>query len=224
VQPCPEGGIQTNGDFSTQVSQAQGQLWTSASTEVAQTYQGANAEIHFGGVYWVIGTKSFDTSGTFSLTNQAYFSPEHEDLSMPAVAAEGTGGNDKAILMFTLTGNGGPTGADNGGFYPSTAYGRLTATSPGLLQSTVNVADLGQSPQDGFSEYQGYPGPTRPRWGDYSWGIYMPNSGGRIYFATNYIQYPNCEPPAFDPNAIATCGGTRDGQANWGTSVNYVVP
>ncbi len=45
----------------------------------------------------------------------------------------------------------------------------------------------------------------------------------RIYFATDYIQYPNCKPPEFTP-ALATCGGTRDGYANWGTSVNYVVP
>ncbi len=224
TQPCPEGGLATNGDFSYQVSQAQGKLWTDAMTEVAQTYKGANAEIHFGGLYWVINTKSFDRSGRFTLTNQSYVSPAHEDMSMPAVVAEGTGGNNKAILFFTLTGNGGPTGADSGGFYPSTAFGRLTATSKGLLKSTVNIADAGQSPQDGFTEYQGYPGATRPRWGDYSAGIYLPGSGDRIYFANEYIQYPNCEPPAFNPYQIGTCGGTRDGQANWGTSVNYVKP
>ena len=73
-------------------------------------------------------------------------------------------------MDFTLNGNGGPTGADGGGFYPSSAFGRLTSTSGGLLESTINIANLGKSPQDGFTEYQGYPGPTRPRWGDYSWG------------------------------------------------------
>jgi hypothetical protein len=52
----------------------------------------------------------------------------------------------------------------------------------------VNIADLGQAPQDGFTEYLGYPGPTQPRWGDYSNAVFM---GGRYYFATNYIQYPN---------------------------------
>ena len=50
----------------------------------------------------------------------------------------------------------------------------------------------------------------------------MPGTG-RIYFANNYIQYPNCLPPAFTL-ANATCGGTRNGLANWGTSVNYVTP
>jgi hypothetical protein len=88
----------------------------------------------------------------------------------------------------------------------------------------VNIADLGQSPQDGFTEYLFYPtGPVRPRWGDYNNAIFLPFSGGKIYFATNYIQSQNCLPPAFTLT-LATCGGTRDGLANWGTSVNYVVP
>ena len=143
------------------------------------------------------------------------------------MAAEGyfyqDGGNGGAIMTFTLSGNGGPTGADNGGFYPSTAYGRLTSTSNGLSESLVNIADLGESPQDGFTEYQGYPGPTGPRWGDYSNAIFLPWSGGRIYFSTNYIQYPNCMGSAFTLT-LGTCGGTRDGFANWGTSVNFVVP
>ena len=219
---CPEGGIQTNGDNFTQVSQAQGQLWAATATQIAQTYTRANAEIHQGAVYWVLGTKSFDTNGTFTLTSQGYVAAKHEDLSMPAMAATPTSGG-KAIMLFTLSGNGGPTGADHGGFFPSTAFGRLTSTSGGLLGSTVNIADMGQSPQDGFSEYQGFPGPTRPRWGDYSWGFFLPGTGGRIYFANEYIQYPNCTGSAFTL-AIGTCGGTRDGFANWGTSVNYVTP
>ena len=221
--PCPEGGITTNGDNLTQVSQAQGQLWTATSTQLAQTYTGANAEIHMGAVYWVVGTRSFDKARRFTLTGQGYVTPKHEDLSMPAMAATPTSGG-KAIMLFTLTGNGGPTRADHGGFFPSTAFGRLTSTSGGLLNSTVNVADLGKSPQDGFSEYQFFPGTTRPRWGDYSWGMFVPGTGGRIYFANEYIQFPNCTGKAFNPNAIPTCGGTRDGRANWGTSVNFVTP
>ncbi len=225
---CPEGGIATNGDSVTQVSQAGGQLWTAISTEIAQTFSSEpSPEIHQGAAYWVIGTKTFDRSGVFSLTSQGYVSPAHEDLSMPAMAAEGfpyqDGGNGGAIMTFTLTGNGGPTGADNGGFYPSTAYGRLTSTSGSLLGSRINVTALGASPQDGFTEYMGYPGPTRPRWGDYSNAIFLPGSGGKIYFANEYIQSANCLPPAFTLT-VGTCGGTRDGMANWGTSMNYVVP
>ena len=218
---CPEGGLATNGDNLTQVAQASGQLWASTATQIAQTYTRANAEVHMGAVYWVLGTKSFDSTGKFTLTSQGYVSPMHEDLSMPAMAATTSGG--KAIMLFTLSGNGGPTGADHGGFYPSTAFGRLTGTSGGLLNSTVNIAALGQSPQDGFSEYQGYPGTTRPRWGDYSWGLFVPDNG-RIYFANEYIQYPNCTAASGFTLTNATCGGTRNGLSNWGTSVNYVVP
>jgi hypothetical protein len=226
---CPENGIATNGDGFTQVSQAQGQVWGAISTEIDQTYSSESSpEVHQGAAYWVVGTGTFDRFGVFSLTSQGYVSPEHEDLEFPAMAAEGysfqDGGNGGAIMDFTLSGNGGPTGADNGGFYPSSAFGRVSSTSSGLLGSVVNIADLGQSPQDGFTEYQFYPtGPVRPRWGDYNNAIFLPFSGGKIYFATNYIQYPNCLPPAFTLT-LATCGGTRDGLANWGTSVNYVVP
>ncbi len=225
---CPENGIATNGDFMTQVSQAQDQIWGATATEIDQTYASEpSPEAHQGAVYWVIGTVAFDRFGVFSLTSQGYVSPRHEDLEFPAMAAEGysfqDGGNGGAIMTFTLSGNGGPTRADNGGFYPSTAYGRLTSTSNGLSGSVVNIADLGKSPEDGALEYDGYPGPTSPRWGDYSNAIFLPRSGGRIYFATNYIEYPNCKGSAFTLT-IGTCGGTRDGYANWGTSVNFVVP
>ena len=225
--PCPEGGLNTNDDGFFQVSQAQNQVWGAVDTAIDQTYSSeATPEQHAGAAYWVVGTRSFDKSGVFSLTSQGYVSARHEDLEFPAMAAEGfpsqDGGNGGAIMGFTLSGNGGPTGADHGGFFPSTAFGRLSSTSGGLLGS-IHVADLGQSPTDGFSEYQGFPGPTRPRWGDYSWAIFVPFTGGKIDFATNYIQYPNCTGSAFTLT-LATCGGTRDGFANWGTSVNYVVP
>ena len=224
---CPEGGIATNGDGMTQVSQAQGQLWGAISTEIDQTYATGPSEVHQGALYWVIGTGSFDTTGRFTLTSQHYVSAAHEDIEFPTMAAEGSlaqdGGNGGAIMAFTLSGNGGPTRADNGGFFPSTAYGRLTSTSNGLSGSLVNVADAGLSPQDGFTEYLGYPTqPLRPRWGDYGAAVYLPGSGG-IYFANEYIQYPNCTGSAFTLT-LGTCGGTRDGYANWGTSVNFVTP
>jgi hypothetical protein len=159
---CPEGGIATNGDFMTQVSQAQGQLWGGVTTQVNQTF-GTSSELHQGAAYFVVDTNSFNKTGQFSITNQGYVSAAHEDLEFPTMAGEGTGGNGGAIMAFTLNGNGGPSGADRGGFYPSTAYGGLTSSSNGLTGSAINIADLGQSPQDGFTEYQGYPGTPRPR-------------------------------------------------------------
>jgi hypothetical protein len=226
---CPEGGLATNGDNMTQVSQAQGKIWGGTSTEINQTFSSETSpELHQGVVYFVVAYQSSDQwkGGGLHLASEGYVSAAHEDLTMAAIAAEGSrsedGGNNGAIMTFTLSGNGGPTGADGGGYYPSTAYGRLTSASSGLSGSVMHIADLGQSPQDGFSEYQGYPGVTRPRWGDYSGAIFLPWSGGKIYFANEYIQYPNCT-TGFTL-IIGTCGGTRDGFANWGTSVNSVVP
>lgn len=217
---CPERGIATNGDNFTQASQAQNQIWGAVSTAINQTFSSeASPETHQGAVYWVIGTDTFDKSGFFSLTGQGYVSPKHEDLEFPAMAAEGLsfqdGGNGGAIMTFTASG-------DTRTGYPSTAYGRLSSTSHGLLKSLVNIADLGASPQDGFTEYDGYPGSTRARWGDYSSAVYLSGSG-RIYFANNYIQFANCTGSEFTLT-LGTCDGTRDGFANWGTSVNFVVP
>jgi hypothetical protein len=152
---CPEGGLATNGDNLFQVSQAQGQLWAATSTQLAQTYTGANAEIHMGAVYWVVGTRSFDQTGKFTLTSQGYVSPRHEDVDMPAMAATpGSGG--RAIMLFTLSGDGGPTGADHGGFFPSTGFGRLTSSSGGLLKSTANIAPWAGPP--GWPRVPGLPG------------------------------------------------------------------
>jgi hypothetical protein len=217
---CPEGGIATNGDNFTQASQAQGELWGAISTEVNQAFGAqASPETHQGAAYWVIGTGSFDRSGVFTLSSQGYVTPAHEEVEFPVIAAPDRG---PAVLFFTLSGNGGPAGVDNGGFYPSTGYGRVNASSGGLLGSTVHIVDVGQAPQDGFTEYLGYPGATRPRWGDYSAGVYDA-SAGKVYFATNYIPYAACTGSAFTLT-LATCGGTRDGLANWGTSVNSVTP
>jgi hypothetical protein len=214
---CPEGGIATNGDNFTQVSQAQGELWGPLSTEVTQSFP-SGAETHLGTLYFVVGTGSFDRFGVFSLTSSAYVAPAHEDLSMPVMAGADDGG---AIIAFTLTGNGGPTAADGGGFFPSTAFARLSAFSGGIT-GPVHIADPGQDPQDGFTEYLQFPLVNNSRWGDYSSAVFDPGTG-KIYFANEYIPYPTCTGAAFT-RTVGTCGGTRDGFANWGTSVNSVTP
>ena len=224
VASCPEGGIATNGDNVTQAAQAQGELWTAVSTAVTQRFGHSGTEVHQGAAYWVLGTNGFDRGGSLSLDSQGYVSAAHEDLEMPAMAA---GDNSGALMDFTLSGNGGPTGADHGGFYPSTAWTLIGGNGNGFGfgegSSQIHVADLGQAPQDGFSEYDGYtpsgfePG-TGPRWGDYSAAVY---ANGQFYFATEFIQSPNCSDTTF-LSTNGTCGGTRDPYANWGTSVNSV--
>jgi len=142
-------------------------------------------------------------------------------------------------MAFTLSGNGGqylpttflpadtpscstaPTSLGQCGYYPSTAYGMLSSKTASSL-SGMNIADLGQAPADGFSEYQFYGTSSfRPRWGDYSWGIYLNNGpgSGHYYFASEYIQSAACSDSTFfnDPS----CGMTRDPFANWGSSINY---
>ena len=145
----------------TQAAQAQGQLWGGTATQIAQTYRNGGSEIHQGAVYWVIGTKSFDQTGRFTLTSQGYVTAQHEDLEFPSIAAEGVGGNGKAIMDFTLNGDGGPTGADHGGFYPSSAFGRLTSTSGGLLNSDDQHREPRQVPAGRLQRVSGLPRPDQ---------------------------------------------------------------
>ena len=188
------------------------------STLLVQQFQGSPPETHLGAAYWAISTNTFDTKGVYTLAAQGYVSAAHEDLEFPTIAA--TDGPE-TLMSFTLNGNGGPSGADNGGFYPSSAYGILTTQSGGLLSSTIHISALGRSPYDGSTEYLSLV-PYPPRWGDYGWAIYVPStpgsSNGNIYFASEYIQHPNCNDAKFlkDP----TCGGTRGLLANWGSSVS----
>jgi len=218
VSKCPEQGIATNGDFEEQSSYANGHVWFSLSTLLNETF-GSSSEIHTGAAYFIVDTSKFNASQQLlTLQNQGYVAAAHEDLSMPTLVGGAPG--DGGVISFTLSGNGGPTRADGGGFYPSLAYGRLTVNSNGLLGGTIHVTNVGAGPQDGFSEYQGLPGPTRPRWGDYEAAIFVPGVG--FYFAGEDIQYANCNPNYWF-YVDQSCNGTRDPFANFGTSISLVA-
>lgn len=215
---CPESGIATNFDGITQVSYADGLLWAADSTLVTQTF-GKSSAIDVGAGYWEIGTSSFDSSESFSVINAGYVAAIHEDIEFPAIAGTDSGG---AVMSFTLSGNSGRTG----GYYPSSAYivlARSNGISP--VGKVIHITALGQSPQDGFTEYLGYPHATSQRWGDYGQAIFVPFGGanphsqGTVYFSSEYIQYPNCNSLAV--NGVS-CGGTRTTFANWGTSINSI--
>ena len=124
---CPENGIATNGDGTTQASLVGGQLYFAISTLVNEVF-GSKGEIHTGAAYWIVGTPA-STGSTPSLTlnGQGYVAASHEDIEFPTLAGGGSAG---ALMSFTLSGNGGPTGADGGGFFPSSAYGTVTNSSP----------------------------------------------------------------------------------------------
>lgn len=239
VGSCPEGGIATNGDGASNAFYAQGVIWTTAETVIVQNFQNTAPEVHVGATYWGVSVQNPDNSQgdqssasegvTFQVAQQGYVSAAHEDIEFPSVAA-----TQQSILMsFTMSGNGGPTGADNGGFFPSSAYLLLTSNSQGN-NVKIHVADLGQAPQDGFSEYQGYTVAfttfgTRPRWGDYGTSVFDPTTG-RFVFASEFIQHPNCDDATFAHTSLPpspldhTCGGTRAPAANWGSSVNSISP
>jgi hypothetical protein len=210
---CPENGIATNGDGTTQASYVGGQLSFAISTLVNETF-GSSGEIHTGAAYWIVNTAAGTGTPTLTLAGQGYVAAAHEDLEFPTLAV---GGTDGGLMSFTLSGNGGPTGADNGGFFPSSAYGRVTTSSAGLVGSTINVSAMGQGPQDGFTEYQPIGGIPRPRWGDYGGAVFVPGVG--FYFASEDIPYPTCNPSYFY-KVDRTCGGTRDQNANFGTTLN----
>jgi hypothetical protein len=226
VTSCPVGGIATNGDGAEQAFMAQDTLWTAVSTLVVQHFEHGSPEIHVGATFWAVGVQTSGGEGddspsgvTFQIEQQGYVSASHEDIAFPAVAAS----EDTTLLSFTLSGNGGPTGADHGGFFPSSAYLLL---SNGDRGSAIHIADLGKSPTDGFSEYQGYDATTttfftRPRWGDYGQAVFDPTTG-KFFFASEFIQHPNCGSAAWLLDL--TCGGTRAPAANWGSSVNSFSP
>lgn len=222
VSSCPVGGIATNGDGATEAFYSQGTLWTAVSTLVVQNFEHGPSEIHVGATYWGVGVQSSEgdhqgdsshSGVTFQIEQQGYVSARHEDIEFPAVAAS----EETTLLSFTLSGNGGPTGADHGGFYPSSAYMLLSWGG-----NVIRIADLGKSPTDGFTEYQGYDGTTttfftRPRWGDYGQAVFDPATG-KFFFASEFIQHPNCDSATWLVDH--TCGGTRAPAANWGSSIN----
>ena len=178
-------------------------------------------EEHMGAAYWVVGTSSFDKSGQVHPDQPVvHLGHAHEDLEFPAFAAGAEQRPGDRVVHAERERR--AAGADSGGFFPSSAFGRLTSTSartaavhhqhrrPGPVARRTASASTRTIPS----------GLIQPRWGDYGNAIYM---GGKVYFASEYIQYPNCKPPAFTLT-VGTCGGTRDGFANWGTSVNSVTP
>lgn len=200
---CPEGLIQSNGDgMFDNVVYSQGALWGAVDTLVGI---GGVAGVHAGVAYWVVRA----SGNSFAILNQGYVAAKGEDIVYPSV---GVGPAGDGVIAFSLTGE---------DYYPSTAYGFITMTSTGLVGRQIFVADLGMSPYDATTEYQCISGSCStyfPRFGDYSWSVW---SGGKVYFSTEFIQFPNCGEVQYriDP----TCSSTRGPLANWGTSINSVT-
>jgi len=199
---CPTGKLASNGDgFFGSIVYAQGSIWAAQSTVLNEGSSIART-IVVGVAYYI-----FNAAGkSISLANQGYIAAQGADLIFPAF---GVGPTGRGLITFTLTGH------NN---FPSTAYAWVSKSTSGTV--TIHISAAGQSPADGFSEYQNQAIgglAYRPRYGDYSYAVW---ADGRIFFSSEYIQYQNCSPTKFliDPS----CGGTRDPYANWGSSMNSI--
>jgi hypothetical protein len=191
------------------------------TTEVNQTFA-SSSEIHEGAVYWAVDTSSFDKTRQFIITNQGYVSAAHEDLEFPAMAGEGTAGNGGAIMDFTLNGNGGQR-------MPTTAAFTEHRLRPAYrhLERPDRVGDQrrGRGPviPGRVHRVPGQPRPDPAPLGRLQLGNLPPRRQQPVVVRHQLHPVPQLHQKAFTPT-IGTCGGTRDGLANWGTSVNYVVP
>ena len=206
------GPIQPNDDRMNQVMYANGLLWGGLNTEVAvqsghqfgQHEGQGTPSLHTGIAYFVVSPQMTHDGGLRArMESQGYIAAEGEDILFPSIGVtdRGTG-----VVAFTLTGN---------DYFPSAAYVTIDAHHTG---DSVVIAAAGQSPSDGFTEFQNYGTPQfRPRWGDYSAAV---SFGDKVYFATELIQHPSCSDSQFmsDPS----CGGTRGRSANWGTSISVL--
>lgn len=206
--PQAEGGIQPNDDQFGSAAFADGLVWGGLTTALSD---GARTGI----AYFAVNPGLTSAGLNASIALQNYLTVDGSSVLYPSigVTAEGQG-----LISFTLTGT---------NFFPTSAYALVNRHGAGA----VNIAALGQSPQDGFTEYQcrnAQKGgvcqqdgvPYRPRWGDYSASVV---AGDQFVFSSEYIQSPNCSLSDFLSDPTHSCGGTRIRPANWGTSVNTLT-
>ena len=182
-----------NDDRMNQVVYSGGQLW-GAVNSVVKTPNGPS---HIGSAYFDVNP------GSASVAHQGYVAVNGENLDFPSIAVTTSG---KAVYTATLVGP---------DYYPSAVYATIDPTTG---PSSVKIAGAGLGPDDGFTGYPPFGGPTG-RWGDYSAAV--PDSSGGAWVATEYIGQ-TCTNAQFD--ADTTCGGTRTVLANWGTFVSHVAP
>jgi hypothetical protein len=182
--------LNSNDDRMNQVVYSGGRLWGGVNT-VVKTHNGPTT---VGIAYFVV------RAADASMANQGYVAVNRNSVMFPAIGV-GAGGANPA-MVFTLAGP---------GFYPSTAYVRLT--SGGSLTGPVTVYGPGTRPADGFTGYPAEGGDGIERWGDYSAAVAEPN--GTVWLATEYI-----------PGTFGFIPGSRVPPsyiANWGTAIGRVT-
>jgi hypothetical protein len=182
-----------NDDRMNQVVYAGGNVWGALNTVVKTD----NGPSHVGSAYFVV------SPAQGKVASQGYVAVNQANLLFPSIAVTSSG---KAVYTATLSGT---------GYFPSAVYATIDpAGGPG----PVRIAAAGLGPDDGFTGYPPFGGPTG-RWGDYSAAV--PDGAGGAWLATEYVGQ-TCTAAQFAQDT--TCGGTRTILANWGTYVMHVTP
>jgi hypothetical protein len=164
------------------------------------------------GIAYFIISPSLTPSVTGSVVKQGVLALADNNLSYGAVGITAAG---RGVIAFTLLGAGGST---NPGNFPSSAYAAVDAL---VGAGTIQTAAAGLGPQDGFTAYKFYVGPTgRNRWGDYGAAV---ADGNSIWIASEYIGQ-TCTLAQYEASPFGSCGGTRTSLGNWDTRISKLTP
>lgn len=192
-----EGPLDSGDTRMLQVTYVNGRLWGALDTIL--TVGGVNKA----GIEWFVVSPSVSSSGVSGkLVNQGYLGRANTNLIYPAIGITSSG---SGVMAFTLVGKYN---------YPSAAYALIDANGVG----SIHIAAAGLGPQDGFTEYQAFGPPFRPRWGDYGAAVPVGNS---VWIASEYIGQ-TCTLAQYEATPFGSCGGTRVPLGNWYTRISQV--
>lgn len=179
----PEGRIEADFDAVMATTYNSGSIYAELDTA---TKSGSDAAAWF-----ILHPKLSRKSLTATVAAQGYVAVAGASLIYPYIAVNSRG---QGYMVFALSG---------AHYYPSAAYIGFDSTGP---YGSVRVAEAGTAPDDGFTCYAAWVGPSYGgcRWGDYSMGV---ASGGAIILATEVI----------GPSS-------RDTLTNWGTYIWSTPP
>ena len=183
--------LASNDDRMNQVVYSGGRTWGGVNTVVKTS----NGPTTTGIAYFVVRPTVRDDgelSGDTSISNQGYVAVNRNSVMYPSIGVPA--GASSATMAFTLAGP---------GYYPSTAYVRLSGT--GSLTGPVTIYGIGTKPADGFTGYPEYGGDRVERWGDYSAAV--ADASGTVWVAAEYI-----------PGTFGYFG-EMPFMANWGTAI-----
>jgi len=166
---------------------AGGRLYATAATGV--TDELGNRLV--GGAYFILSPVFRGSTLAATVLRQGYLAVTNNNLLRSVVTVNGQG---NGAIVFTLV------GPDN---YPSAAFVPISTFSTG---STIQIAETGFGPEDGFTGYPGSSTSPVSRWGDSAVGTV--SADGSIWMAVEYI--PSAPP--------------RTPSANWGTYVTKYKP